>query len=74
MQPFENLIQLTQIYARYLHDIYSSLNAYSFTANILSRYLQVSAYSNIVNNVVLYPILMNIIHHKIIVLVILSFI
>jgi hypothetical protein len=47
------------------------LNAYSITRYFLSNYTQVTLYTNVVSNEVLFPLLMTVIKHKIAVLIIL---
>ncbi len=50
-----------------------ALNTYSISRMILENYNIVAPYGEIVNNFVLYPLLIEIIKHKTIVIVILAF-
>jgi hypothetical protein len=49
-------------------------NTYSASKLVLQHYNQVVPYSNVVHNYVLYPLLLEVIKHKMIVLVILAFV
>jgi hypothetical protein len=50
------------------------LNSYSITKHTLEHYEIIAPYTNIATNYVLYPLLMEIVKHKVAVLVILAFI
>jgi hypothetical protein len=50
------------------------MNAFSVTKIALENYTQITLYSNVVSNKVLFPLLIEVIKHKAIVLVILAFI
>lgn len=63
----------TLLYQKYISP---SLNGFNLAKFMLEKYGQITLYSkaNLLNNYVLYPVLMEVIKHKVIVLVILAFI
>jgi len=73
MSKLKNILN-TFVYSRYLT---TAMNTFSMTRLYLAHYRQIVLYSslnNLVTSEILYPLLMGVLQHKVIVLVILSFI